>query len=312
MQGPLPLILLAAEKHPEHQFRRALWNTLNGWVNVAAPIDDITPIIHLLTNEKGTFLEPFELGKASLQTASFLARLALFNASNQASRFRVCSDKTIGNVGGLVITNNLASFYSEEFVLGRNRLLNSVIRFYAPYMSSLIPISSNYAQGLKAYVNSDDGGLFILIESHLLELVGWVPRNDVYAMRDVANKLAKHSTIGIGKTPVSELGLSFSVVDDGLKISPKSPEAIIRFSSYLVQGQKINLSGLLNYDLQISLPREGQGDAPITIVANDGFALQWMNVEDLGFPNLELHEIEKIRNWAFDHSLWQNNPAGET
>ncbi len=311
MQGPLPLILLAAEMHPDLKFKQSLWKKLDDWLNIIAPTDANPQIQRILKNERGTFLEPFVLGETSLKTATFLIRLALFNINTKATRFRTCSDTTIGNSGGLVITNNLASFYSEEFILGKNRLLSSSIRFYAPYMRSMIPLRDDQAHAIKAHVDSDDDGLYIIVNKDLVRVLNWAQELDDYSLREVTKQLAKSSTIGDEKISVSKLGLSFSVINEGIKIAPKSPEAMIRFSSYLVQGQQIHLSGYPNYDLRIALPKIGHGNAPITVVANDGFALPWMDIDDLGAPNLDAKQIKKICDWAFEHSHWQNNPVGE-
>ena len=305
MQGPLPSILYAAMLHPDDNFKDKLWQLLDSWVAEVAPMDNSEAINILIRNEKGTFLEPFELNELELKAASFLSRLSIFNIINKSNRFRICSDKTIGNSGGLVITNNLASFYSEVFCLGKNKLINSNARFFAPSMIGCKPFHSQFIRELFIDVGSDDEGLFVFINNAFLKLIGWASGDSRSDFAEVAKKLSNNSLIGQKKVSVSSIGLSFMATDNGIKITPKSPESIIRFSSYLAQGQKLYLSGLQNYDVEIALPKEGEGRAPVSITANDLFAIDWIDVKGLGTPALDASMITKITEWSFGHTSWQ-------
>ncbi|NCW13295.1 MAG: hypothetical protein EBV82_09100, partial [Chitinophagia bacterium] len=77
-----------------------------------------------------------------------------------------------------------------------------------------------------------------------------------------------------------------ALIENGFQIAAKSPEALIRFSSYVVQGQSIHLSGARKFGMSIELPKKAEGKATINVVAQDDFADQWMNTKKFGSPDL--------------------------
>lgn len=310
MQGSLPYILHAAMLHPENKFKISLWKLLDKWISEIAPMENPEAINTIIRDQKGTFLEPFELNNVSFKAASFLTRLSIFNINNNSSRFRICSELTIGNSGGLVITNNLASFYSEVFSLGKNKLSNSNSRFFAPSMIACKPFHSQYIKDLNVHVRSDDVGLYILINASFLKLIGWVSEGEQLEFRDIAKKLSNNSLIGHKKITASSIGLSFVSSENGITIRPKSPESLIRFTSYLAQGQKLYLSALENYDAEIALPKSGEGDAPVQIIANDLFAIDWIDVKGLEAPALDSSIVAKISKWSFAHRNFRISEEG--
>lgn len=310
-QGPLPYFLLAATQHPDKQFQKKLWSELERWLDEVAPVENSNNIIAVLKNEKGTLLEPFELSEIPLKVAAFLCRLTLFNKFNRAYRFRICSELTIGNSGGLVVTNNLKSFYSEVYVLGKNRLLNSNTRFYAPSMSHVGLGCFHSSDKLFASVEADDEGIFIFLSIPTMLQIGWIASVDISQLSDLARKLSNNSKIGIKKLATTTVGLAFKAVDNGIKISAKSPESIIRFTSYLVQGEKLYLSCMSNYDAEVALPKEAEGQATIRVSANDLFAIDWMDVRELGAPVLDQADISKIGEWAFFHNDLSSQTKGD-
>lgn len=297
-QGPLPLILLAANEHPDEKFRAHLWSCLDGWLETRSPTIAYDDLCAILSEQAGTFLEPFRLGGGAKRQAIFLSRLALAEASS-GSRFRIVSQDTIGNSGGLVITKNKNAFYSERYVLGKNRLVKSGIRFFAPSVSVAGPMKATVGKDLYAIMYSDENGMYVELAKSLLNLVDWDLNRG-----GLTGELFANSHIGSKKLPISSIGMGVEGTDKGIRLAIKSPESLIRFSTYCVQSQSIRLIAKNRFQLSVQLPSTAEGPAPVTLTANDNFASEWMNVADLGTPSLDAADIEKITNWSFHHMSW--------
>ena len=299
-QGPLPLILLAANEHPDPKFRAHLWSCLDAWLETRSPTMSHDDIDAILSKQKGTFLEPFRMERESRRTAVFLSRLTLAETAPGA-RVRIVSQDSIGNSGGLVVTKQSKSFYSERFELGRNRLVKSKIRFFAPSVGVKGPMKTTLGKGLYAVMYSDDNGMYIELSSDLLNLVNWDMDR-----RSLVSQLSSASEIGPKKQLISSMGVGVEVTDNGIRLAVKSPEALIRFSAYVVQAQSIRLVVNARFQLWVQLPSSAEGPAPITVTANDNFATEWMDVEGLGAPTLEAPDIKTIIDWSFNHISWLN------
>jgi hypothetical protein len=305
-QGPLPLVLLATKLHPEIKFRQHLWSVLDSWLELQSPrfADEFIEI--RLKEENGSFLEPFQLCEEDTRIAVFLIRLALSKKS-PASRFRIASSDAIGGSGGLVITRSGASFYSERHALGRNHLVNSDIRFFAPDVLVSSPLRKQKKEIFSARLRSDENGLYLDLPAGPMQRIGWISENSEHSFKSLATTLFKMSVIGPKLLPLSSLNVEISASDDGLCIAVTKPEALIRFSGYVVQGDLIQLKANNRFEIAVELPRSAEGPAPITIVAEDSFAAHWMNVEGLGAPDLEPADIAEITDWAFHHVHWINS-----
>jgi len=297
-QGPLPLILLAANDHPDEQFRLHLWTCLDAWLDTKSPAFSHDDLDAILSNQKGTFLEPFRLQGTAKRTALFLSRLALAEPSS-SSRFRIVSEDSIGNLGGLVITSNKNSFYSERYELGKNRLKKSDLRFFAPSMTMHGPMKAKVGKDLHAIMYSDDHGMYVEFPNSLLNVVDW----DL-GRSDLTRELSSNSHIGPKKQSFYSVGMSVEGTDNGIQLAVKSPEALIRFSTYVVQSQSIRLIAKTRFQLTVQLPSSAEGPAPITVTANDEFASEWMDVKDLGAPTLDAADIQRITDWSFHHMSW--------
>jgi hypothetical protein len=302
-QGPLPAILLAANDHPEPDFREHLWSRLDDWLDLQEPMIDHRGMDSIVSHQTGTFLEPFRLAGDARRTALFLTRLAL-RQNSPASRFRLVSEDTIGNEGGLVITKNQKSFYSERYELGKNRLINSNIRFFAPSMKTRGPMRRANLQAWHASMHSDDKGMYVELPTQILELAGWIDSGEEPDLKSLAGELLTNSRMGPKKLAISSIGVGVEVTENGVRLAVKSPEALIRFSGYVVKSQSIRLIAKSPFQLSVQLPNTAEGPAPITVVASDGFASEWMDVNDLGAPTLEPTDIARIADWSFHHTAW--------
>ena len=303
--GPLPAILLAATEHPNKSFREQLWDRLDKWLLDHSPTIEETEVLSIIESQKGTFFEPFRLEENSKKIAIFLTRLALSEKISM-SRFRIVSEDTIGNSGGLIITKKLKNFYSERYVHGKNRLIKSDLHFFAPSMKVDGPFKLRDENKLFAIMKSDDKGLYLDIPNELIAHVGWKNWSTHNELRQLINKISLNSRIGNKGATFSSIGLSFEVAENGFQLAAKSPESLIRFSSYVVQGQSIHLSGARKFGMYIELPKQAEGKATINVVAQDDFADHWMNTKKFGAPELTDNEIKKISDWSFQHAAWLN------
>ena len=297
-QGPLPLILLAANEHPDETFRAHLWSCLDAWLDKQSSTLTHDEIEAILSNQKGTFLEPFRLEGAARRTALFLSRLA-FAETSSASRFRIVSQDSIGNTGGLVITSNKNAFYSERYELGKNRLKKSDLRFFAASMTVDGPMKAKVGKDLHATMYSDDHGMYVDFPKSLLNVVDWDLNRG-----GLTGELSSNSHIGPKKQSFYSIGMTVEGTDKGIRLAVKSPEALIRFSTFVVQEQSIRLIAKTRFQLTVQLPPSAEGPAPITVTANDDFASEWMDVKDFGAPSLDAADIQKITDWSFHHMSW--------
>jgi len=297
-QGPLPLILLAANEHPNETFRIHLWSCLDAWLDTQSSTLTYDEIESILSNQKGTFLEPFRLEGAARRTALFLTRLSFTEASS-ASRFRIVSQDSIGNTGGLVITSNKNTFYSERYELGKNRLKKSNLRFFAPSINIDGPMKAKVGNDLHAIMSSDDRGMYVELPKNLLNIVDW----DL-SRGGLIRELSSKSHVGPKKLSLYSVGMTVEGTDNGIRLAVKSPEALIRFSTYVVQSQTIRLIAETRFQLTVQLPSSAEGPAPIIVTANDDFASEWMDVKDFGAPWLDAPDIQKITDWSFHHVSW--------
>lgn len=302
-QGPLPAILLAANDHPDSDFRAQLWSHLDNWLELQTPTIEFRDLDSIVSRQTGTFLEPFRLTGDAKRTALFLTRLALCQDS-PASRFRLVSEDTIGNAGGLVVTKNHKAFYSERYELGKNHLINSEIRFFAPSMKAHGPMRSEFPKPLHASMHSDDRGMYVELPTQILKLVGWFDPGKTSDLKSLMGDLLNSSHIGPKRIAISSIGIGIEATDRGVRLAVKSPEALIRFSGYVVKSQSIRLIAKSPFQLSVQLPSAAEGPAPITVVASDGFATEWMDIKDLGAPSLEPTDIARIADWSFHHTTW--------
>jgi len=302
-QGPLPLILLSAREHPDDQFRENLWSTLEEWLIKKSPRFDETIATSRLEGHKGTFIEPFRVSGEDMRLASFLLRLSL-SEEVDASRFRIVGEDTIGNEGGAVFTRNGKSFYSERYALGKNKLLNSFTQFFAPSMKVNPPRRMASGRIPPARMEAVEDGVFIFLDSHSFDQLDWITEPEAQEFKALARGLTAESVLGDKNVSLSDLGLSIQAGDTGIVIGSKSPESLIRFSAYIVQGSRITLKGVGNYEFVIQMPKTGTGEANCMIVAKDGFAGDWMDVSGFGAPDLDDDDILKISEWALPHEAW--------
>lgn len=302
-QGPLPLILLAAREYPTPSFREKLWGILENWVSEKSPRFCQEEVNSLIDQQKGTFVEPFVVTGEDRRLAVFLLRLALSEEIN-AARFRVVSEDTVGNWGGAVFTRRGNSFYSERFVLGKNKLRNSCSQFFAPSMKVSLPCRRVDRRLPTAFMKATSDGISIHVDSHLFADLDWITETETSQLKALAKGLTQDTVIGDNSTPIGELGLSIQASDRGVAIISKSPESLIRLSAHIVQGSSIVLRGCGNYEFVIQIPTTGEGEASCLITANDGFAREWMDVAGFGSPEMEIDDIVKISEWAMPHNSW--------
>lgn len=125
------MVLLAAMEHPDAAVQTRIWNDLYRYLESLHPRWSIEAVAEHLSGATGTVLEPFRLSPDGLRVAAYLGALAFSDMGSQ-SRFRTVSEETIGIDGGLVVTNNLRSYYVERYAFGFRRRSPKAGWFVAP------------------------------------------------------------------------------------------------------------------------------------------------------------------------------------
>ena len=124
--------------HPSVDLKEAIWSQLESWLNGLGAQFSEDEVEGIFEEVRGTELEPFYLKDEHRRIANFLVRVA-FTPSVNLQRFRIASQDTIGNAGGLVLLSNRKYFFSERFAFGKNRLERSNLKFYAPTTVPILP-----------------------------------------------------------------------------------------------------------------------------------------------------------------------------
>ena len=298
-QGPLPLLLLSAIDHPSDQVRSRIWKLVKTWITQLEPTIDYKTVEKLIENVSGTSLEPFTVTGDNKKLAAFLV-CAAFSKKINKSRFRIVSEQTVGNLGGAVFTKNGSYFYSESFILGTNKLNKSNICFFSP---STKPLLSKWNNPAAKLLVSDKEAIIEI--NDVLKEIGFKEKENSKFLND----LRHNSVIGKDKKTLLSLGMDISLENRKIKISSKSPESLIRFSSYLVTNDKIFLKTKMiesaKFDIVINLEVNDKKNLKCYFLAKDSFAYEWMNVNSFASPNIEPRLIEEISHWAFPHSEWE-------
>jgi hypothetical protein len=114
------IVLAGAAGHPDAAVRNAIGEVLDEWTASLGPRWTPQDMMDHLQGCAGTVLEPFRLSAKGARMVAYAGTAALSKHAAQ-TRFRVVSDDTLDGDGGLVLTNNLRSYYVERFAFGYRR-----------------------------------------------------------------------------------------------------------------------------------------------------------------------------------------------
>jgi hypothetical protein len=276
--GVLTVCLLAATRHPDLALRRALLSALEVWVESLEPLHETEAVMNVLRRESGTQLEPFSLEQEHERVAALLVRAA-FSRKVDLYRFRMVSQLSLGNQGGLVLTRQLNHFYAERFACGRH-----AGRFIEPYFAP-----AGMPRTIDPVSRRGPSSACLVLTDKLVAIDVNAPDAFQHLNAHVSDlELAKASSVG--GVPLNSLGLAVERQQGmGWRVSAKTPEAQIRLSAHLVDGSLLRLStgpsSEFAYDVVVKLRADPADPLPCAIVVKPSFGREWISALELGGPN---------------------------
>jgi hypothetical protein len=309
--------LYASRKHPDKKLQKRLFEATSEWVEEALPDYSTEDICEVISNEKGTVLEPFDLTSADIELASMLMRMA-FSRVYLQTRFRIVSRETIGSDGGLVITNNLNSYYVERFAHGTNRTVPTDAWTFSPASEpSTREVTKLVRPKVKVSCRFADEGMLIDIKIPTLEAMNWASKNVAHdenlapvpisqrgnTHSGLIRDLMTYSTIGSKKGSLEDLGLRIDLTENRIVIAPKSPESVVRLTAHLMKKSVLLLDpgpscrGRMKLLIGLQPPAEPQVDLEYSTVFTEGVLRNWLNIEMDRGPYIEKGDRYKIFEW---------------
>ena len=320
LNDALPVTLLAASDHPDAAFREHLKEQIEAWVSSLGPRHSVDETLALLESCRGTVLEPFTLDDTEASIAALLARIA-FSREFDQSRLRVVSNQTLGSRGGCVLTNSLKHFYAERFVLGRRSRIGKDYWCYVPRNRPKIDSSETDRNSIqsadishvsaKAELNSD--GYQVSISVPNFAALKWPDTVRLSAL------LAERSRLGNSTESLSDLNISVSLNSRGVRLSPASPEAMMRLTAQMLANRLLVVSpgpgydGAISVHVRLSLPREDEVATLNTLVSlGCGYFADWIRMEMDDEPPLSKEDRLKIAEWTMPPEDWVDEKLLET
>ena len=306
--------LYASRNHPNKELRERVFDASSKWVDEALPSYTTEQISKTITQEQGTLIEPFRLTPADADLATMLIKMA-FSQVYQQTRFRIVSRDTIGSEGGLVITNNLKSYYVERFALGNNRTAPAKAWTFCPANEpSLKVVAKLVRPKVVAKCKFSDNGLMIEIKIPALSIVKWTsksggeehsnpPQRRGNPHSGLVRDMTLNSTIGPKQDLVDDLGLRIDLAGDQIVIAPKSPESVVRFTAHLMKKSVIQIDpgpsypGRMKLLIGLAPPAEPPVDLEYATVFTEGVLGDWLDVEMDRGPYIENRDRIEILEW---------------
>ncbi len=290
------LVVAGGFYHPDADARQLLRRLLDSWLSHLGETPPDDEVREIISSESGTVIEPFSLTSTDLDCAVFLARAA-FSEKGAQTRFRVASRGTIGPDGGLVITNNLQSYYAERYIHGEHR---SQPRKGWAFVPAAVPeAGSDCPRMVAATLKSDDQGFRIVVP--LPEC-----REDPAFF---AVQLQRNSKIRGVKRSLSDLGLRIECHRGKVHVLSGSPESMIRLMAHMVEQRSLTLQGESSEsDIPITLIRlDAPQEKPIKLPAMTGSTSaysSWMTgIVPSPIPLKKKHKIA-LSSWLRPHPEW--------
>ena len=290
------LAVAAGFYHPDPEARRSLRTVLDAWLKGLGSGPGCDETRSLISLEKGTVVEPFALTEDDLQCAVFLAQTAFSEAVGQ-TRFRIVSRETIGREGGLVLTSNLKSYYSERYVHGERRHRQQSGWSFVP---SALPAAGAICPSMAdAAVSSEDEGFRITVS--LPEC-----RSDPATF---ARELQKHSRIEGIQESFSSLGLRVECHEGEVHVLSGSPESMIRMMACMVDQATLVLEGGSSESeipmtlIRLDIPEEKPISLQAMIGSTSAYASWMIGTVPSPIPLKKSHQLA-ISNWLRPHPRW--------
>jgi hypothetical protein len=289
----LGLLVLAAFYHPDVPMRahikaaiEAEMVTDSGW--------DEDRVCAFLRAQPGTPVEPFCLDGIHLNAAALVLRLAL---AHRVSRFRIVSQETIGNRGGLVVTCNLKGYYTERYVLGKRTGGAPLMdRFAAPAMMRQ-SLGDMLGQKPRVKCRVDDEGYYLEMGNP-----GW---QDTDRASSELGYLQANSEVYGKEKLLDRLGMKFTYRLKNICLRPTSPESMIQFTALMYQGAILRLA-FTDQTLFVRLAPQVDSSTPLSaVITQRSRAMDdWIAVPFAADIALSDDVYRSIARWAQPHASW--------
>ena len=295
----LKLVVAAAFYHESAEDRAFLRASLEAWLAQQSGVLDEKEIRTCISSEQGTLLEPFRFTEKDTECAVLLAQIAFCDAVGE-TRLTLVSRDTIGERGGLVLSNNLKSFYSERYVFGKNRREQKAGWRFIP--NNLKGLGDVKTLSNKAKINYDDDGFTITIPN---------PNIDDTDFPEALRSYQKYARIDDNEATFSELGLRVESSHGEIKILTGCPESIIRLMPALLDEKLLILNTkederFPTIIVRLAMPE----DEPLALKAiydNPAFNYRWLCCGDLAKFKLSQGIIQSVGRWCRPHPDWLNH-----
>lgn len=292
----LKLVVAAAFYHELPEDRALLRDALEQWLGQQTNVLDAEAIRNCITSEQGTPLEPFKLSKKDIDCAVLLAQMAFCDAVGE-TRLTIVSRETIGERGGLVLSNNLKSFYSERYIYGKNRREQKSGWRFIP--NNLKGLGDFKALSRKARIHSGEDGFTISIPN---------PKIGKSDLPEAIRSYQKCSRIDSNAATFSELGLRVESSEGSIKIQTGSPESIIRVMPALMEERLLILETeeterFPSIIIRLAIPEE-EACALKAIYGNPPLSYRWLRCSNLPAFKITPKLIHAVGRWCRPHSDW--------
>ena len=292
----LKLLVAAAFYHELQEDRALLRDALKQWLGQQTNVLDEEAIRNCITSEQGTALEPFNLTDEDIDCAVLLAQIAFCDAVGEA-RLTLVSRETIGERGGLVLSNNLKSFYSERYIYGKNRRIQKSGWRFIP--NNLKGLGDFEAFSSKAQIYFGEDGFTISCPN---------PKIGESELSEALRLYQKHSRIDGNAASFSDLGLRVESSKGVITIQTGSPESIIRAMPALMEERLLVLETneaerFPSIIIRLAIPEE-EACSLKAIYGNPPLSYRWLHCGSLPAFKLTPKLIHAVGRWCRPHSDW--------
>lgn len=306
----LPLVLLAAVRHPDECIREKLRSRLAEWAQEFEPRHDPDLVLQILDECKGTAIEPFVLHDDDRYLATFLVRLA-FSRKVDASHIQIVSRETVGAAGGCLLDKRLKYRYLERFAPSRSKNPPEGTWLFVPAEE---PTATDLRVECEARYVVTQSGLAVSFQRCDLNRLRWIAADKVTSSQNprrqplgLDRSLDRFSRLG--SVTMSSLGLSVAVDGGKVVISTGSAETLLRFAAHLVDRPVLRMNPGPEFPGRaiLSVRLEPSGESirlqPKTLLTSD-YVSDWLRGSFPGAPKLLPEEIRSISDWATPHESW--------
>lgn len=295
----VPLILLAAFHHPDTATRTALRARVEEAIETARPLHRADAVRAYLEGERGTVIEPFALDATSLDLAVAVARLA-FSGRLHHTRLRVVSCETIGTEGGLVLTDNLRSYYAERFVHGRHRVGRDSRCFVAPAVAADEALRSAARSASRGEIALDGQGVRISVP---LVTDGQPPAQLARVLQE------RSRVLGVGQS-FARLGIRVECTATMVTLRSGSSEGLLQLLALCERRAVVALDrgtrdghGAMAF-VRLTPPAEAPTPLPVLLTATASYPSPWIALDR--WPEIAMTREERlaVARWIPPHESW--------